>query len=74
MSNIQQKIEEIKKGGAEKYHEQARKNNKLFARERIKLLLDPGSDFIEDGLFANCEKEGLPADGVITVMGKISWP
>jgi len=71
MKKLEETIEEIKRGGADKYHEQAKKNNKLFARERIRLLLDQGSEFIEDGLFANCEEEGLPADGVITVMGKI---
>ena len=63
-------VERIKKGGAEKYHKKLREQNKLFARERLELLLDP--EFrLEDGLLANCMDDTLPADGVITVVGKI---
>jgi acetyl-CoA carboxylase carboxyltransferase component len=56
---------EIEKGGAPKYHKAAEAAGKLFARERIALLTDPGS-FAEDGIFANATSDGLPADGVIT--------
>src|SRR4051812_42052921 len=52
-------------GGSEKYHEAARARGKLFARERVHLLVDEGS-FLEEGLLANAAAEGLPADGVIT--------
>jgi acetyl-CoA carboxylase carboxyltransferase component len=52
-------------GGAERYHAANHAKGKLFARERIALLVDDGS-FVEDGLFANVLAEGLPADGVIT--------
>ena len=52
-------------GGAERYHAANAAKGKLFARERIALLVDDGS-FVEDGLFANSLAEGLPADGVIT--------
>ena len=55
----------IEKGGAPKYHQAALAAGKLFARERIAMLTDPGS-FAEDGVFANATAEGLPADGVIT--------
>jgi len=68
---LETKIENIKKGGQEKYHEQAKKQKKLFVRERLRLLFDSTDEVIEDGLFANCMDESLPADGVITVMGKI---
>ncbi|MBO8169540.1 MAG: acyl-CoA carboxylase subunit beta [Thermoanaerobacteraceae bacterium] len=60
----------IKKGGAEKYHKKNAQKGKLFVRDRLKLLLDPGP-VCEDGLWANCLKEDLPADGVVTVVGKI---
>lgn len=70
-SDLKQKITEIEKGGSKKYHEQAAKSNKLFVRERLKLLFDQNEEFIEDGFFANCKSTGLPADGVVTVMGKI---
>ena len=63
-------VKRIKKGGAEKYHQKLKEKNKLFARERLELLLDPEFQ-LEDGLLANCMDETLPADGVITVVGKI---
>lgn len=43
---------------------------KLFVRERIALLVDPGS-FIEDGLLANAAADSLPADGVVTGVGLV---
>ncbi|MBM7790785.1 acyl-CoA carboxylase subunit beta [Tenggerimyces flavus] len=39
--------------------------NKLYVRDRIALLADPGT-FVEDGQLANASAEGLPADGVVT--------
>ena len=41
--------EQIKKGGAPKYHKKLQEEGKLFVRERLRLLLDPGFE-IEDGL------------------------
>ncbi|GGE61179.1 acyl-CoA carboxylase subunit beta [Priestia taiwanensis] len=64
------KVATIHKGGAEKYHTQNKEKGKLFVRDRLALLLDKDS-FVEDALFANCEATGLPADGVITGIGKI---
>ena len=55
----------IATGGAPKYHQVAAASGKLFARDRIALLVDEGS-LAEDGLFANAHADGLPADGVIT--------
>jgi acetyl-CoA carboxylase carboxyltransferase component len=55
----------IQHGGAAKYHEANAEKGKLFARERIRLLIDDGS-FVEDGMFANAGASDLPADGVVT--------
>ena len=68
---LEAKIANIKKGGAPKYHEKLKEEGKLFARERLNLLLDPGFEIIEDGLFANNMESDLPADGVVTGTGKI---
>ncbi|MCG8403171.1 MAG: acyl-CoA carboxylase subunit beta [Firmicutes bacterium] len=68
---VRQKEQVIKKGGAPKYHDSNAKKGKMFVRERLGLLLDPGSMVVEDGLYANNLAEGLPADGVVTVVGKI---
>ena len=57
-------------GGAEKYHAANAARGKMFARERIALLVDDGS-FVEDGRYANVLAEGLPADGVITGSARI---
>ena len=57
-------------GGAERYHAANAAKGKLFARERIALLVDEGS-FVEDGLYANSLADGLPADGVITGIARI---
>jgi acetyl-CoA carboxylase carboxyltransferase component len=60
----------IEKGGAERYHQKNAEQGKLFARERIALLTDADS-FVEDALFANAVDRELPADGVITGIGRI---
>ena len=44
--------------------------SKLFVRDRLDLLLDPGS-FVEDALLANTSAVDLPADGVVTGVGTI---
>jgi methylmalonyl-CoA carboxyltransferase 12S subunit len=81
MSNLtmQQKIEELRKrrnkammgGGADKL-DKHRKQGKLTARERIEVMVDPGS-FEETGLFAEHRStlfgmagRSFPADGVVT--------
>jgi acetyl-CoA carboxylase carboxyltransferase component len=43
---------------------------KLPVRDRLRLLLDPDS-WVEDGLLANAGRAGLPADGVLTGVGRI---
>jgi methylmalonyl-CoA decarboxylase subunit alpha len=70
MEDIVQLTQRLRKGGDAKYHEKNAEVGKLFARERIERLLDKGS-FVEDGLFANCKAEGLPADGVVTGLGRV---
>lgn len=67
---LKEREAQIKQGGVAKYHQQAQQQGKLFARERIRLLVDEGS-FVEDGLFANCEAGDLPADGVVTGLGRV---
>jgi acetyl-CoA carboxylase carboxyltransferase component len=55
----------VSSGGAEKYHAANAARGKLFARERVALLVDTDS-FVEDGAYANVLADGLPADGVVT--------
>ncbi len=67
---LKAKIAQVEKGGSPKYHEKNREVGKLFCRDRLALLLDPGS-FVEDGKLANNLDPELPADGVVTGLGKI---
>jgi methylmalonyl-CoA decarboxylase subunit alpha len=63
--------ERVKKGGAPKYHEKLAEQNKLFVRRRLELLFDDEFQ-LEDGLYANVMEESLPADGVVTAIGKVN--
>ncbi|MGG1678820.1 acyl-CoA carboxylase subunit beta [Neobacillus sp. NRS-1170] len=60
----------IEAGGHPKYHEKAKEQKKLFVRDRLALLFDDGK-YEEDGKFANFKAGDLPADGVVTAIGKI---
>jgi len=64
--------DKAKRGGAPKYHAANAAAGKLFCRERIALLCDDGGkDFAEDGLLANATAGDLPADGVVTGIGRV---
>ena len=71
---VENKHQEMKntvlKGGHEKYHEKNKEQGKLFVRERLELLFDEGLQ-AEDGTFSNVLAGDLPADGVVTGIGKI---
>jgi acetyl-CoA carboxylase carboxyltransferase component len=68
--DIKHESERIRKGGDPKYHERLKQQEKLFVRDRLNMLLDPGWQ-LEDGMYANVLDEKLPADGVVTVLGKV---
>jgi acetyl-CoA carboxylase carboxyltransferase component len=57
--------------GHVKYREKLKAEGKLFVRDRLKLLLDPGSEFQEDWLFARNQEADTPADGVVTGVGQV---
>jgi acetyl-CoA carboxylase carboxyltransferase component len=65
------RIEQIKQGGPDRYRQRAKAEGRLLVRERLARLLDSGYG-VEDGIFADAEDEGNPADAVITGLGKIS--
>ena len=66
---------EIREGGGKSARDRQRKRGKMLARERVKALCDPGSDFLELGLWAGhgmyAEHGGAPAGGVVTGVGKV---
>ncbi|MBA3661769.1 MAG: methylcrotonoyl-CoA carboxylase [Gammaproteobacteria bacterium] len=61
-------------GGGVTARERHKKHGKLLPRDRIELLLDPGSHFLELSLFAGYElyDDLLPAGGLITGIGRIN--
>ncbi len=69
------KAEQIKLGGGKDAIEKQHKRGKLTARERIQGLIDPGSEFLEIGLFAGYgmyeEYGGAPSGGVVVGIGKV---
>src|SRR5699024_1819136 len=69
--DFKNRVETIKKGGQEKYHQKNKEKGKLLVRKRLELLFDGDMD-IEDAFFANCMDEGLPSDGVVTGIGKVN--
>ncbi len=57
-------------GNLAKEGEKLARQNKLFVRDRLALLLDADS-FVEDALLANALAGDLPADGVVTGVGRV---
>jgi acetyl-CoA carboxylase carboxyltransferase component len=57
-------------GNLAKESEKLARQNKLFVRDRLALLLD-GDSFVENSLLANALAGDLPADGVVTGVGRV---
>ncbi|MED1672215.1 acyl-CoA carboxylase subunit beta [Pallidibacillus thermolactis] len=70
-TDLREKRNNIYKGGQPEYHQRLKEKNKRFVRDRLRLLFDNGV-YQEDGAFANYEAGDLPADGVVTAIGKIN--
>jgi 3-methylcrotonyl-CoA carboxylase beta subunit len=74
VSQVRNEEEHIREGGGPKAIENQHSKGRLTARERISLLVDPGT-FFEIGSFAAYgmyeEWGGAPAAGVITGLGRI---
>ena len=77
VSELRRRKAEARLGGGADRIEAQRKRGKGTARERIDLLLDPGS-FVETGVFVvhrttdfDMEKKKIPGDGVVTGYGTI---
>jgi 3-methylcrotonyl-CoA carboxylase beta subunit len=73
---LRQQQDAIRQGGGAKAIEAQHGKKRLTARERLALLLDPGEEFLELGLFAAFgmyeEWGGAPAAGVVTGLGSVA--
>ncbi len=76
LSQIRAQEAAIREGGGAKAIESQHAKKRLTARERISLLLDPGSELFELALFAAFEMYeewgGAPSAGVVTGLGRVS--
>src|SRR6478735_3635069 len=73
---IRQQEATIREGGGEKAIAGQHAKNRLTARERLEILLDPGTEFLELGLFAAFgmyeEWGGAASAGVVTGLGRVA--
>ncbi len=69
--DLEGRLTRARAGGSEKARTKLRDQGKLMARERIEMLFDEGTEFVEDGLLANNLAGDLPADGVVTGVGTL---
>ncbi|MSX22512.1 MAG: acyl-CoA carboxylase subunit beta, partial [Actinobacteria bacterium] len=67
---FEQRRQRAASGNLHREGEKLARQNKLFVRDRLALLLDEGS-FVEDGLLSNTMAADLPADGVVTGVGRV---
>jgi 3-methylcrotonyl-CoA carboxylase beta subunit len=76
MAALRVEEDEIRLGGGAKAAEAQKAKGRLTVRERLALLLDEGSAFLELGLWAAHgmygEYGGAPAAGVVTGLGRVS--
>src|SRR3989338_7395589 len=72
-ADLRKRLLKIQEGGGEKARERHKEHGKLLPRDRIELLLDPGSNFLELSALAGYElyDDTIPAGGIITGMGHI---
>ena len=73
LETLRSALARVRAGGSAKAVERHRSRGKLFVRDRIDRLLDPGSPFLEIGALAGWDLYGgespggdLPSGGIVT--------
>ena len=74
VNDLQKKLQNSTLGGSEKARKKHIGRGKLLPRERLRLLIDKGSPFLEFSALAALDvyKEEVPAAGIITGIGRVS--
>jgi len=74
VDDLQEKLQKSALGGSEKARKKHIERGKLLPRERVRLLLDPGSPFLEFSALAALDvyEDDVPAAGMITGIGRVS--
>ncbi|MEZ4671779.1 MAG: carboxyl transferase domain-containing protein [Anaerolineae bacterium] len=74
VAELRARLAQVRQGGGEQYQQRQREQGKLFVRDRIDKLLDPGSPFLElSPLAAWGMYDGdAPSAGIVTGIGRVS--
>lgn len=74
VEELNKRLATIKQGGGELYQERHRNQGKLFVRDRINKLLDPGTPFLEIAPLAAWElyDDEVPSAGIVMGIGRVS--
>lgn len=74
VDDLREKLAEIAKGGSEEARKRHTSRGKLLARERIDLLIDPGTPFLEIAPLAAYDMYGgdVPSASMVAGIGRIS--
>jgi len=78
-AQLRERLELVRQGGGEKYRQRHEQQGKLFVRERIERLLDPGSPFLELSPLAAWDMyevtpvpaQAAPAAGIVAGIGRV---
>lgn len=73
-AELRERLAQVREGGGAKYQQRHHEQGKLFVRDRIDRLLDPGSPFLEIAPLAAWElyDDETPAAGIVTGIGRVS--
>ena len=73
IADLSEKVAQIQLGGGDAARDRHVSRGKLLVRDRIRLLLDPGSPFLELSQFAayGVYEDDVPAAGIVTGIGRI---
>jgi acetyl-CoA carboxylase carboxyltransferase component len=71
---LRERLAMVRQGGDDKAHARHQEQHKLFVRERIDRLLDPGSPFLELSPLAafGLYDDEAPSAGIVTGIGRIA--
>jgi acetyl-CoA carboxylase carboxyltransferase component len=73
VEELRERSARVAAGGGDRAVERHRSRGKLLARERIDLLVDPGTSFLELNALAawGCYDDGAPSAGIVTGIGVV---
>lgn len=73
-AELHERLAQVRQGGGERSQQRHREQGKLFVRDRIDRLLDPGSAFLETAPLAAWDlyDDETPCAGIVTGIGRVS--